>query len=91
MNKNKAFTLLSVVLFSLMLTILPSACSSSPSNSTNVVTISNYMFSPASITVSVGSSVTWKNNDSVTHTVTSDSGLFNSGNLNPGKSYSYTF
>jgi plastocyanin len=36
--------------------------------------------------------VTWTNNDSVAHTVTSDSnGLLNSPTLSPGDSYSFTF
>jgi len=36
--------------------------------------------------------VTWTNNDAVAHTVTSDSGgELNSGVLQPGDSYTYTF
>ena len=51
----------------------------------NPVTISNFAFSPNIITVHVGDTVTWKNNDGATHTVTSDSNsteVFNSGNMN---------
>lgn len=50
-------------------------------------------FSPASITVVVGvnNTVVWKNKDNVAHTVTSTSKLFDSGNLNPGDTFSYTF
>ncbi|MDO8491761.1 MAG: cupredoxin family copper-binding protein, partial [Dehalococcoidia bacterium] len=48
-------------------------------------------FSPASISVPVGTTVTWTNKDSVAHTVTSDSGVFNSGNLSTNKTFSYTF
>ena len=55
------------------------------------VSISGFAFSPATLTVSVGTTVTWTNNDSTTHTVTSDSGAFSSGNLANGKIYSYTF
>jgi plastocyanin len=61
-----------------------------PSQS-NAVTIQNLSFSPANITVSVGTKVTWTNKDSVTHTVTSDTGLFDSGQLSPGSTFSYTF
>lgn len=50
-------------------------------------------YSPATITVMIGmnSTVTWVNQDSMPHTVTANDGLFNSGNLNPGQSYTYTF
>jgi len=58
------------------------------------VSIQNYAFAPADITISAGTTVTWTNNDSVAHTVTSASGApvaFNSGIMNPGGTYSYTF
>ena len=35
--------------------------------------------------------VTWTNNDNKTHRVVSDSGLFDSGNLSTGQSYTYDF
>lgn len=60
---------------------------------TNKVTIKNFAFSPASITVKKGTTVTWTNSDSVTHTVTgkdSQTGP-NSGDLAPGESYNFTF
>jgi amicyanin len=59
---------------------------------TNSVTISNYAYSPAVITVKVGTTVTWTNQDSVGHTVTADSGTGPDSELiDQGKSYSYTF
>lgn len=60
---------------------------------TNKVSIANFAFSPASITVKKGTTVTWTNNDTTTHTVTeSDSQTGpNSGNVTPGSSYSFTF
>jgi plastocyanin len=57
----------------------------------NMVSIIEFVFQPSSITVSVGTTVTWKNNGSVTHTVTSTSGLFNSGNISPGDNFQFTF
>ncbi|HEX7475178.1 MAG TPA: hypothetical protein VF318_04365 [Dehalococcoidales bacterium] len=42
-------------------------------------------------TVSKGTAVTWTNNDSNTHTITNDSGVWDSGNLANGKTYSYIF
>jgi plastocyanin len=51
--------------------------------------MSNMAFSPSDVTVAVGGTVTWTNNDSVAHTATGDS--FDSGSLAPGKSFSQTF
>jgi plastocyanin len=60
-------------------------------NTGNTVTIQNNTFNPAVLTVQAGTTVTWMNKDSKTHHVVSNSGLFDSGNLNAGMSYSYTF
>ena len=50
-------------------------------------------FSPNSIHVVIGvnNTVMWTNDDSAVHTVTSTTGLFDSGYLNPGQSWTYTF
>lgn len=60
---------------------------------TNAVTIQNFAFSPHDITVKKGTTVTWTNKDSTTHTVTETDGQVgpDSGNLVSGKSYSFTF
>jgi len=56
------------------------------------VAIANYSFVSQSISIPVGGTVTWTNQDSVPHTVTStDGGPLNSGTMAPGSSYSYTF
>jgi plastocyanin len=55
------------------------------------VTIENIAYSPVDITVSVGTTVTWTNKDPVTHTVTSDTGIFDSGDMSQGNTFSYTF
>jgi plastocyanin len=74
-----------------------SSPSSGPGKGGNTVSISGMAFSPASLTVSVGTIVTWTNNDAMTHTVTSDTGLFDSGSITAtggyggGGTYSYTF
>lgn len=58
------------------------------------VTIQDYAYSPATITVKVGTTVTWTNKDNVEHTVTTDPGApaaIESGLFGNGKSFSYTF
>lgn len=57
----------------------------------HTVTISDFAFSPATLTVQVGDTVTWTNLDPVQHTATSTSGAFDSGLLDPDASYSVTF
>ena len=59
-------------------------------------TLTTDAFSPNPIQVSVGSTVTWTNNDSVIHTVNSgtsptQSGLFSSPIMNPQDTFEYTF
>jgi plastocyanin len=55
------------------------------------VSIVDFDFQPSSITVSVGTTVTWTNTGSTTHTVTSDSGVFDSGDISPGDNFQFTF
>jgi amicyanin len=57
------------------------------------VDIKNYAFSPASLTVSVGDTVTWTNEDTAPHTVTVSDGpeKFASPTLQQGQTFSYTF
>lgn len=55
------------------------------------VAITNYTFRPATLTIPVGTKVTWTNRDSVVHTATADGGVFDSAGLAKGQSYSYTF
>jgi plastocyanin len=51
------------------------------------VTIADYMYKPASLTVPVGTTVKFTNEDSTPHTATSrESGAFDSGSIETGKS-----
>ncbi|HLG35766.1 MAG TPA: cupredoxin domain-containing protein [Bacteroidia bacterium] len=63
----------------------------SPSQPANEVWMQNTAFGPSTITVSVNTTVVWKNKDSMTHTVTSNSGAFDSGNITGGGTYSRQF
>ncbi len=56
------------------------------------VTIQNFAFSPAHLSVAPGTTVTWTNKDSVAHTVTSDTSAWpDSGSVNTGQTFSFTF
>jgi len=55
------------------------------------VKIMGFAFIPPSLSVHTGTRVTFTNRDAATHTVTADGGLFSSGNLAPGQSFSFTF
>lgn len=56
---------------------------------TQEVTISNFAFTPSQANIEKGQTVKWKNNDSVSHTVTGPD--FTSPTLNSGDTFTYTF
>jgi len=67
---------------------------------TATVAIQNFAFTPQKITVKVGDIVTWTNNDSAPHSVTSATSLdtsatttsmFDSGQFGQGQTFSFTF
>ena len=53
--------------------------------------ISAMGYSPASLTVTPGSTVTWTNMDSAVHTVTTADGVLNSGDIKPAATFTFTF
>jgi plastocyanin len=59
-----------------------------PDQNTGAVNITNHAFDPAQLNVGADTTVTWTNEDTEAHTVTADNGLFDSGVLEPGQSYS---
>jgi amicyanin len=61
--------------------------------STSSVNMVDLQYDPMIITVSAGTTVTWYNNDTVDHTVTTFSGpaSFDSGVIRPGETFSFTF
>ena len=56
----------------------------------DAVSISNFAFDPAELSVAAGTEVTWTNDDPAPHTVTADDGSFDSGTLEPGQTFSVT-
>ena len=69
----------------------PSPTPTPPAAATAKVSIDNFAFNSKEITVKKGTTVTWTNNDSTSHTVTGDSGGPSSDLLGNGESYSFTF
>jgi plastocyanin len=60
-------------------------------NATAKVTIDNFTFAPAELTISVGTTVTWENHDDIPHSVVEKNKLFRSQALDTGDSFSFTF
>ncbi len=58
---------------------------------TTEVKIDNFSFGPATLTVAVGTSVTWTNRDDIPHTVVSTDGAFKSKVLDTDEKFSFTF
>ena len=54
------------------------------------ITIKNFAFSPATLSVSPGARLTVHNEDAATHTVTSVSNAFNTGDVAPGATVTFT-
>lgn len=65
----------------------PKARAASPGS----VTIKDFSYGPAAVTVTAGDSVTWTNNGPTRHSATAKNGSFDTGLLTKGKSASHTF
>ena len=55
------------------------------------IAIKDFMFSPLTLTVAAGSTVTWLNQDDEPHTVVSDTGLFRSNALDTNETFVFEF
>jgi plastocyanin len=77
-----------------VLSIVWDSGSSTPASAapaTDAVTIAQFAFAPATLTVPAGTTVTWTNADGVAHTVDADDGSFESAALKQGTSFTHTF
>ena len=104
MKKNKIFTIgLPLVTASFLFlscsksnSDLMDESNDSPIHSTAVsidhrVYMKNSTFSPALMTLTAGKPVAWINDDNLAHTVTADDGSFDSGDMQPGATFTRTF
>jgi plastocyanin len=72
--------------------VTPGSGSSASASGPQQVMIKGFAFHPSSLTVKVGTKVTFTNEDTVTHTATTTgSKTINSSNLTKGQSYTVTF
>jgi plastocyanin len=55
------------------------------------ILIKDFMFTPLSLTVKAGATVTWANKDDEPHTVVSDTGLFRSGAVDTDETFTFKF
>lgn len=76
----------------------PAAPPAAPSGPSSVVVIpvgaeslGNRAFIPAGLDITVGTTVTWRNADSTSHTSTSDGAGWDSRTLAPGREFSFAF
>ena len=67
------------------------AAGASTAVATDSVSIKNFAFSPATVTVTAGSTVVWTNDDSIQHDITFDGGSIASSVLNHNDTFSHTF
>ena len=67
------------------------ASSAAPAVTTAIVDTKHFAFTPATLTVSRGTKVTFKNSDTTAHTVTATDGSFDSGDMSEGALWSHTF
>jgi plastocyanin len=91
-NKSRRIMIINALLLILSFTMW--GCSKSGSSATpgaNEVFIQGMAFTPGSITVAANTTITWTNKDGVSHTVTSNTGLFDSGTINPNGTWSHLF
>jgi plastocyanin len=73
--------------------LLMTTCSKKPKGSPgqNEIWLEYKLFQPSQLTVQKGTTVTFTNKDNANHSATNINGLFDSGKISSGDSWSYTF
>lgn len=79
-----------VWLTGLVAVLLLGACAPEETPAAGVITISGLSFGEP-VTVSVGSPLVIRNDDTLPHTWTATDGSFDSGDIDPGTQYTHTF
>lgn len=86
-NKMQFFALAIFLVMSVILVMIPSASA----EDYDISITDDKDFLPEDLTINIGDTVTWTNDDDGAHTVTADDGQFDSGNMGEGATWSYTF
>lgn len=80
----RLFLVLAIVVPSWLLGSLAASAANTQAQIVNCSGTPGWCFSPKPIQVTVGATVTWTNNTAPTHTATSDTGAWNTGNIVSG-------
>jgi plastocyanin len=91
MTLGRSRALLTVIGVTALWLLAASSLSSAAAPDSTQIVIKDFMFTPNSLTVKAGSSVTWVNKDDEPHSVASDTGLFRSGAVDTNETFSYKF
>ena len=91
LTKNHGRTLINAIATAMLLAGSPAAAGAALAQQAGSVMIKNFDFTPMSLTVKAGATVTWKNLDGEPHTVTSADGLFRSGAIDQNESFAFKF
>jgi len=75
----------------LSVAVAPGGAETARAQAPTAVSIVDFAFQPATVTVPVGGTVTWTNRGNAPHTSTSRTGVWDSGRLTSGQSFSFTF
>jgi plastocyanin len=69
----------------------PGSSANSAEPASAEVKVDNFSFGPATVTVAVGTTVTWTNRDDIPHTIVSTDKVFKSKVLDTDEKFSFTF
>lgn len=82
-----------IIYSSLLLIFVLTGCKKKDKGSPgiNEIWLEYKAFNPSQLTIPVGTTITFTNKDNASHSATETNGLFDSGTVKSGSSYSYTF
>lgn len=82
---------LRAAIFGALVAGIPGLCGHGAQANEAKVTISDFNFAPATLTIPAGTTVTWNNDDEEPHLVVDSEAAFKSQALDTGDAYSFTF
>src|SRR5262245_55318590 len=87
----RSIGILALVSLIALFVLTPLASAAPRAAETKTVTIKDFEFTSKALTINVGDTVMWENDGPSPHTATSTNGAFDSGNINAGEDFSFTF